>query len=209
MLKYKPTTLLTKTKTQCSFLLYNCLFFFKHINQLKKEWRFQANKIPGLIHVRCPQFHKRRFSNTKWRQDELPTKGDILSLSFYPSLPQLGQLRMALRQFWEDTHVRTTVNAWVYAESEARGQCWPGSRKKAADSNSSLSCLFLFSWWSNEILGQNTLLPPGSSPCAPLLFGSLVRAVGTSWLFFIQIRSYTQLLLTGEPITLEWVQKLC
>lgn len=96
---------------------------------------------------------------------------------------------MALRKFWEDTCVRTTLNAWVCAEMEARGQCQPGGWhcKEAADPNSGLSCLFLFSWWSSETLGKNTLLPPRSSPCAPLLFGTLVRAVGTLWLLFIQI----------------------
>lgn len=82
----------------------------------------------------------------------------FLSLSVL--LSQLGQLHTALGQFWEDSRARTTLNAWVYAEARGRGQC----------------CLMLGrrlqTLWSNETLGQNTLLPPRSSPCAPLLFGS-------------------------------------
>lgn len=120
----------------------------------------------------------------------LPEETYLPSLSaprFSRLLNTGGQLHMAHERFGEDTRVGTTLNAWGSAGAEAGGQCSPWSAEGAADARTGLSRPLRIPAWRDESLGQNKLLPPGSSPCVPPLLGSPVYVVCTSWLLIMQI----------------------
>lgn len=120
----------------------------------------------------------------------LPEETYLPSLSAprFSHLPNAGgQPHTAHKQFGEDTRVGTTPNAWGSAGAEAGGQCSPWGAEGAADASTGLSRPFRIPAWSDETLGQNKLLPPGSSPRVPLLLGSPAYVVRTSWLLIVQI----------------------